>query len=153
MERTLSDGRFKLNAYAVQSRLDLFSNFSYFLENPIDLDPAAVNGDQFEQAEQRKVFGLATSRSWNTQLGGRDTTFTAGLQLRHDRLDPVGLYSTVARVRAATIQESTVRQTSGHRGCAASSGCAPTGSTSRSRVRSPPTAAAAMPASPRPNSR
>jgi outer membrane receptor for Fe3+-dicitrate len=112
MERTLSDGRFKLNAYAVQSRLDLFSNFSYFLENPIDLDPAAVNGDQFEQAEQRKVFGLATSRSWNTQLGGRDTTFTAGLQLRHDRLDPVGLYSTVARVRAATIQESTVRQTS-----------------------------------------
>ena len=111
-ERLLADGSFKLNAYAVQSRLDLYSNFSFFLENPIDLDPAATNGDQFEQAERRKVFGLATSRSWNTQLGGRDTTFTAGLQVRHDRLDPVGLYSTVARVRAATIQESTVRQTS-----------------------------------------
>ena len=112
MERTLGDGSFKLNAYAIQSRLDLYSNFSYFLENQIDSDPAAVNGDQFEQAEHRKVFGLATSRSWNTQLGGRDITFTAGLQVRHDRLDPVGLYSTVARVRAATIQESTVRQTS-----------------------------------------
>jgi TonB dependent receptor/TonB-dependent Receptor Plug Domain len=111
-ERTLADGNFKLNAYAVQSRLDLYSNFSYFLENPIDTKPDAVNGDQFEQAEHRKLFGLAASRTWNTQLGGRDTSFRAGLQLRHDRLDPVGLYSTVARVRAATIQESTVRQTS-----------------------------------------
>ncbi|MEO8057689.1 MAG: TonB-dependent receptor [Burkholderiales bacterium] len=111
-ERLMADGSIKLNAYAVQSRLDLYSNFSYFLENPIDLDPAATNGDQFEQAERRKLFGLATSRSWNMQFGGRDTVVTAGLQLRHDRLDPVGLYSTVARVRAATLQESTVRQTS-----------------------------------------
>ena len=111
-DRTLADGGFKFNAYAVQSRLNLYSNFSYFLENPIDADPAAVNGDQFEQAERRKVFGLATSRSWNAQIGGRDTTFTAGLQWRHDRLDPVGLYSTQARVRVATTQESAVRQTS-----------------------------------------
>ena len=111
-ERLLADGNFKLNAYAIQSRLDLYSNFSYFLENPIDLDPAATNGDQFEQAEHRKVFGLATSRSWNTRLGGLDNSFTLGFQVRHDRLDPVGLYSTVAKVRAATIQESTVRQTS-----------------------------------------
>ena len=111
-ERRLADGSFKLNAHAIQSRLDLYSNFSYFLENPIDVDPAATNGDQFEQAEHRKVFGLATSRTWNTQLGGLDNSFTLGFQARHDRLDPVGLYSTVAKVRAATIQESTVRQTS-----------------------------------------
>ena len=111
-ERLLADGSFKQNAYAVQSRLDLYSNFSFFLENPVYTDPTATNGDQFEQVERRKLFGLATSRSWNMQLGGRDTVITTGLQLRHDRLDPVGLYSTVARVRAATIQESTVRQTS-----------------------------------------
>ncbi len=37
---------------------------------------------------------------------------TLGLQLRHDRLDPVGLYSTVARQRAASTQEITVRETS-----------------------------------------
>jgi outer membrane receptor protein involved in Fe transport len=35
-----------------------------------------------------------------------------GLQLRHDRLAPVGLYRTVARTRTATTQESAVRQTS-----------------------------------------
>ncbi|MBC8057352.1 MAG: TonB-dependent receptor [Rhizobiales bacterium] len=112
MERALGNGAFKFNAYAIQSRLRLYSNFTYFLERPIDLDPNEIDGDQFEQAERRKVFGLATSRSWNTQLAGRDSTNTIGLQVRHDRLDPVGLYSTVARQRAETTQESTVRQTS-----------------------------------------
>ena len=34
------------------------------------------------------------------------------MQLRHDRLDPVGLYSTVARTRVAATQQSTVRETS-----------------------------------------
>ncbi len=99
------DGELRVNAYAIRSKLDLFSNFTFFLEHPID-------GDQFEQAEQRKVFGLAASRSWNLKLGGFDTTTMIGLQLRHDRLDPVGLYGTVARQRVATTQESTVRETS-----------------------------------------
>jgi outer membrane receptor protein involved in Fe transport len=111
-ERKLDDGSVKLNAYAIQSELDLYSNFTFFQEHPIDLDPAETSGDQFEQAEHRRVFGLAASRRWNTQLGGRDSTNTIGVQLRHDRLDPVGLYSTVARERVATTQESTVRQTS-----------------------------------------
>ena len=104
-ERQLGDGSFKFNAYAIQSRLNLFSNFTFFLDDP-------VNGDQFEQAEQRRVFGLATSRSWNLPLAGHESTTTVGLQLRHDRLDPVGLYATVARRRIATTQESTVRETS-----------------------------------------
>ncbi len=112
LERAFDDGRFKLNAYAVRSKLDLYSNFTFFQEHPIDLDPAETNGDQFEQAEQRRVFGLATSRSWNTTFGGRDSTNTIGLQLRHDRLAPVGLYGTVARERVATTQQSAVRQTS-----------------------------------------
>ena len=112
MEARLTDGAFKFNAYAIQSKLDLYSNFTFFQEHPIDLDPTETNGDQFEQAEHRRVFGLASSRSWNMKLAGLDSTNTIGLQIRHDRLDPVGLYSTVARERVATTQESTVRQTS-----------------------------------------
>ena len=111
-ERKLTDGSFRIDAYAIQSKIDLYSNFTFFQEHPIDLDPNETNGDQFEQAEHRRVFGLATSRSWNTLLGGHDSTNTIGLQLRQDRLSPVGLYSTVARERVATTQESTVRETS-----------------------------------------
>ncbi|HEY4037873.1 MAG TPA: TonB-dependent receptor plug domain-containing protein [Burkholderiaceae bacterium] len=104
-QRTLNDGELKLNAYAIDSRLDLFSDFTYFLENPAE-------GDQFEQAEHRNVFGAEASRSWNLPLAGLDSTHTLGLQLRHDRLDPVGLYDARGGERTSTIQQSTVRETS-----------------------------------------
>ena len=111
-EQQRSDGVFKLNAYAIRSSLSLFSNFSYYLEHPVDLDPGAGNGDQFEQAEHRQVVGLASSRSWNLPLMGLESTHTLGLQLRHDRLAPVGLYASVARQRVATTQESRVLESS-----------------------------------------
>ncbi|KGM39674.1 TonB-denpendent receptor [Aquabacterium sp. NJ1] len=101
----LDDGEFKLNAYAIQSSLDLFSNFTYFLDDP-------VHGDQFEQSESRQVYGLNTSRSWQTTLAGHDSTHTVGLQLRHDRLSPVGLYAAENGQRLSTTQESRVKQTS-----------------------------------------
>lgn len=101
----LDDGEFKLNAYAIQSRLDLFSNFTFLLDDP-------VHGDQFEQAEHRQVYGLNTSRAWQAQLAGYDSTNTIGLQLRHDRLSPVGLYTAENGQRLSTTQESRVRETS-----------------------------------------
>jgi hypothetical protein len=104
-QRMLEDGELRLSAYAIDSRLDLYSDFTYFLDDP-------VQGDQFEQAEHRNVFGGVASRSWNLPLAAGSSTETLGLQLRHDRLDPVGLYGAVGGERAGTIQESTVRETS-----------------------------------------
>jgi hypothetical protein len=110
----LAGGEWKANAWLVRSRLDLFSNFTYLLDNPADVPAAAtgINGDQFAQGERRTVAGGAASRRWDTPILGRDGNTTVGVQLRQDRLDPVGLYSTEQRVRAATIQESRVRQSS-----------------------------------------
>lgn len=104
-QRLRDDGVLRFSAYAIRSELDLWSNFTYALENPVD-------GDQFRQSEQRSVFGFALSRSWDGQLAGRAMTNTLGVQMRHDRLAPVGLYSTVARTTTGVIQESRVRQTS-----------------------------------------
>ena len=116
LSHALDDGTLHVDAYAIRSHLDLFSNFTFFLDHPSDLGPAAnpsgIDGDQFEQAETRRVFGVHAARSWNTSWFGRATTNTVGLQVRHDRLDPVGLYATVQRVRAAVTQESRVRETS-----------------------------------------
>ena len=39
-------GTLTANAYVIRSRLKLFSNFTYFLDDP-------ERGDQFEQAERR----------------------------------------------------------------------------------------------------
>jgi hypothetical protein len=104
-QRAYDDGALRFNAYAIQSELDLWSNFTYFLDNPID-------GDQFRQSEQRKVLGMSASRSWDGRLAGLPMTNTLGVQMRHDRLSPVGLYTTVARSTTGVTQESRVRQTS-----------------------------------------
>jgi outer membrane receptor protein involved in Fe transport len=113
---SFEDGTVRVDAYAIRSHLDLFSNFTFFLDHPVDLGPAAnpsgIDGDQFEQAETRRVVGLHARRSWDTAWLGRETTHTVGLQVRHDRLDPVGLYSTVLRRRMGVTQESRVRESS-----------------------------------------
>ena len=97
----LGDGRFNANAYALRSRLDLFSDFTYFLDDP-------VHGDQFEQAESRTMLGANLRYEAPMQLAGFATQNAIGLQLRHDRLDPVGLYATQDRTRLATTREDRV---------------------------------------------
>jgi hypothetical protein len=105
-ERKADSGFFKLNAYAVASKLNLVSNFTYNLDNP---EPP-VNGDQFAQAESRQVFGGGASQSWATPFAGYDSTITVGTSLRMDKLDPVGLYQSLAGQRVGTVQESQVRE-------------------------------------------
>ncbi len=105
-ERKAASGIFKLNAYAIHSKLDLISNFTYNRDNP---EPP-INGDQFYQAESRKVVGAGASQSFSTDFAGFDSTTKLGTSLRMDRLDPVGLYQSLGRQRVATVQESQVRE-------------------------------------------
>jgi hypothetical protein len=97
------NGQFELDAYALHSRLDLFSNFTYLLANPAD-------GDQFQQSERRDMAGLNLAQSWVDTIGGLEMRNKIGLQTRVDRLAPVGLYQTVARARTATIRADQVRE-------------------------------------------
>jgi len=96
-------GMFEANAYAVQSRLDLFSNFTYFLDNPVD-------GDQFNQSERRRMLGFNLGQTFTAKWGGFDMQNRIGLQVRDDRLSPVGLYTTVARQRTGVTREDRVRE-------------------------------------------
>jgi outer membrane receptor protein involved in Fe transport len=97
-------GQTRASAWWQRYRLNLFSNFTYFT------DP--VNGDQFEQAEQRQAWGAEANRSLIAHWRGRPSVTTFGIQARQDRLDPVGLYLTNARTRYATVREDQVKQTS-----------------------------------------
>jgi outer membrane receptor protein involved in Fe transport len=101
----LANGQWRASAYLVRSRLDLFSDFTYFLDRPVE-------GDQFQQSERRTLAGGSLARQWTGGLGGREGSTTVGVQVRQDRLSPVGLYDTVARDRVATTQDSRVRETS-----------------------------------------
>ncbi|MFJ1257765.1 TonB-dependent receptor [Cupriavidus sp. CuC1] len=103
--RPLQDGHLKANAYVVKSRLQLFSNFTYALNN-------SEHGDQFEQFENRVTTGANVSRTWFGKLAGRDAETEVGAQLRYDRLDPITLNNTEARQAYQQIRGDRVNETS-----------------------------------------
>ena len=100
-----ADGSSHANAYFVDYRLNLYSNFTYTLNDP-------VYGDQFEQADRRRVFGAEAAHTWFHKLAGRDSDTSIGFVVRQDRIDKVGLYATVARERLSTVREDAVTQRS-----------------------------------------
>jgi hypothetical protein len=101
-----SDGPSSLRgtAYVLHNKLNLYSNFTYFLDDP-------DHGDQFEQAEDRIAVGGRMAYRRLGHFFGHHTESGVGLQVRHDSLDPVGLYHTEARQRLSTTREDTVGQT------------------------------------------
>jgi len=101
--RSNADNRDDLSLYAIKSDLNLFSNFTYFLDNPLD-------GDQFEQAEQRRIYGFATSRTWFGSAWGRESNTRIGIEGRYDTLDPVALYATSQRERLNTTRRDEVKE-------------------------------------------
>ena len=93
------------NAYLTYYRLHLFSNFTFFLDDP-------VNGDQFEQSDQRVVVGGKAAQTWFTTWLGRAMDHTIGLQVRHDAIPEVALFQTLQRDRIGTTRNDEVHQTS-----------------------------------------
>jgi outer membrane receptor protein involved in Fe transport len=98
-------GQFQMGAYVIRSRLQLFSNFTFFQDNP-------VYGDQFEQGDSRTTMGITPNWLWTGKLGDMQSVTKFGLQLRRDNIDRVGLYDTVTRQRLSTTREDRVRETS-----------------------------------------
>ncbi len=90
--------------YGEYYNLRLFSNFTYFLDDP-------VHGDQFEQADNRFVFGGAVSQLWDHTLLGRDSETTIGLRLRNDDIHN-GLFHTDARTVLDTTTLNDIVETS-----------------------------------------
>lgn len=81
---------FKNQVYFVKYDFELYSNFTFFLEDPI-------NGDQIRQKESRNIIGY--NGSWNKEMkiGDKRLTTEAGLQLRFDEVDGVELSHTKNR--------------------------------------------------------
>lgn len=103
LKRRSGAAQTEVDAYLIRSALDLSSNFTYFLDNPVD-------GDQFQQSERRALAGVNASHSWPAEMGGYAVRNRIGLQARFDRLAPVGLYSSAGGVRSGTVREDRVRE-------------------------------------------
>ena len=94
----------KVTAYVINDALNLFSNFTYFLNDP-------VNGDQFNQPDQRITTGVNASQTYQSKLMGHDSDTTVGVQFQNDNIHN-GLFSTIARQRLSTTREDRIVETS-----------------------------------------
>ena len=101
-DRAFSNGVLKFNAYAIDYQLQLFSNFTYSLNEE--------RGDQFEQFDSREIAGIAME--WDADLValGKIWRWRSGVDVRGDWISPVGLHLTEARTRYDTVREDRVNQ-------------------------------------------
>lgn len=100
--QTTATGARKASLYVIDYGLNLFSAPSGYI--------SGAQGDQHEQADERTVWGGQASQSWFLGPNWKDTEITAGLQLRHDRISKVGLYTTENRRRTGTVREDRIEE-------------------------------------------
>jgi len=101
-QRTRCDHTTRWTAYLVDYEMNLYSNFTYRLDNP-------TRGDQFQQVDDRRILGGGYHHHWNPS----DTVqHRWGLAVQHDDVGTVGLYRTVARERTGTVRQDAVKETS-----------------------------------------
>lgn len=89
--------------YALHYDLDLFSNFTYFLNDP-------VHGDQLEQHDNRSVFGGKIGHTVFGTLFGVPSQSTVGFAFRNDDIDN-GLYHTESRMRLNPVAINWINET------------------------------------------
>ena len=92
----------EVQLFGIRSRLDLFSNFTYFLENP-------DRGDQFEQTDRRTVLGGTASHLQEFRVLGASHLVKIGLQTRADFAD-VALFHTERLARYETVRSDVVSE-------------------------------------------
>lgn len=101
----LETNSWSANAYAIYYDFSLFSNFTYFANEP-------VNGDEFEQQDERFTFGGTVQYRDDFDIGDVDGELSFGLDLRHDEIFNIGLFQTSARARLSTVRDDEVSETS-----------------------------------------
>jgi hypothetical protein len=96
--RSLTD----FSVYAIKYDFQLFSNFTYFLDDPVE-------GDQFEQADDRWILGGHATHRWHGHLGPAHTETAVGVQVRFDDISN-GLYPTTDLARTGVTRQDEVGQ-------------------------------------------
>lgn len=98
---TTTGGQFFANAYGQYYRLDLFTNFTFFLNDP-------VNGDGFAQFDRRVIYGGDIGYKQRADILGLPVIGTVGFQTRVDDAH-VTLGTQTLRVPTGTTIDSDAR--------------------------------------------
>jgi hypothetical protein len=97
LDKTFTDGSYLKNqVYIVKYDFELYSNFTFFLHDP-------VNGDQIRQKENRWIYGYQGTYQKEATLMGRPLRHELGIGLRYDDINGSELSRT--RKRKITLSE------------------------------------------------
>ncbi len=94
------------STYFLYYDFQLFSNFTYFLDDP-------VNGDEFEQRDRRFAWGAKVGQDFAPTVFGRPLEISTGFDTRVDRIPDLGLFRTDARQRVSIVRRDAVTEWSG----------------------------------------
>jgi outer membrane receptor protein involved in Fe transport len=101
-QRSRGDHTTRWTAYLVDYEMNLYSNFTYQLDDPI-------RGDQFQQVDERRILGGSYHHHWNPS---DKLQHRWGVALEHDDIGKVGLYRAQARRRTGTVRQDAVEESS-----------------------------------------
>ena len=101
---TTSGGQFFANAYGQYCRLDLFTNFTFFLNDP-------VNGDGIQQSDRRVIYGGDIGYKQRGKVLGLPSIGTIGFQTRIDDIH-ARLGTQTTRMPTGTTTDSDVLEAS-----------------------------------------
>lgn len=85
-----NDLQLKTNVFYSHYDFELYSNFTFFLED-------AINGDQIRQKDDRDIFGFNSEFIRDGHLGDVEVVYTAGFGMRNDFVNDVELSHTLNR--------------------------------------------------------
>lgn len=95
----------RASAYVIRYQMNLFNDFTYFLNDP-------VGGDQFHQLDQRVLGGGEVLHIFQGDLFGRPLEVEVGAQTRTDSIR-VSLFNTAVRQYRSTVLDDRVLESSG----------------------------------------
>jgi outer membrane receptor protein involved in Fe transport len=96
------DHDFVVQAYMSTYDFKLYSNFTFYLEDP-------VNGDMIEQSDSRNIYGINTRYSFEKQFGKMRFLSRMGTMYRGDHID-LSLWKSPDRTRGEVMTNSTVNE-------------------------------------------
>jgi hypothetical protein len=103
--QTSETGITRANAYVIRYGMNLFNDFTYFLNDPI-------SGDQFRQRDSRVLGGGEVGHTFQGDLFGMPMENEIGVQTRTDSIR-VGLFNTTNRQYRSTVLDDRVLEASG----------------------------------------
>lgn len=101
-KRAMNSGLLRVDAYAMRYAFNLYSNFTYFLDNE-------SRGDQIEQVDHRNIGGIDAEYTRAVMAMNVGHTLRVGVQGRYDDA-AVALHRTDKRERVGTVRADDVGQ-------------------------------------------